>query len=132
MIQPIGFADRLTTNRAPTTAKYGGTIRYPTARERIKNGVRRLVSPAPRPSPPVSYVMTATIHDYREVEEDTPEGFEKRKQLVGLLVESISLGKSQEGGRAEVQITYRFGPPPASDAESDDSFMPGLKNGSRS
>jgi len=67
-----------------------------------------------------------------EVEEDTPEGFEKRNQLVGLLVASISLGKSQEEGRAEVQITYRFGPPLASDAESDDSFMPGLKNGSRS
>jgi hypothetical protein len=32
----------------------------------------------------------------------------------------------------EVQITYRFAPPPASDAESDDSFMPGLKNGSES
>ena len=29
-----------------------------------------------------------------KVEEDTPEGFEKRKQLVGLLVESISLGRS--------------------------------------
>jgi len=29
-----------------------------------------------------------------EIEEDTPEGFEKRKQLVGLLEESISLGKS--------------------------------------
>ena len=67
-----------------------------------------------------------------EVEEDTPEAFEKRKQLVRLLVESISLGKSQQEGRAEVQITYRFGPPPASDAEFDDSFMPGLKNGSRS
>jgi hypothetical protein len=63
-------------------------------------------------------------------EEDISEGFEKRKQLAGLLVESISLGKSQQVGRAEVQITYRFGPP--SDAESDDSFMPGLKNGSRS
>jgi hypothetical protein len=67
-----------------------------------------------------------------EVEEDTPAGFEKRKQLVELLMGSISLGKVQEGGRAEVQITYRFGPPPASDAEFDDSFMPGLKNGSRS
>jgi hypothetical protein len=64
-----------------------------------------------------------------EIEEDTPEGFEKRKQLVGLLVESNSLGKSQQEGRAEVQITYRFGPPPDSDAESDGSFMPGLKNG---
>jgi hypothetical protein len=65
-----------------------------------------------------------------DIEEDTPEGFEKRKQLVGSLVESISLGRSQEGGRAEVQITYRFGPPPASDAESySGSSMPGFKNG---
>jgi len=67
-----------------------------------------------------------------EVEDDTPEGFEKRKQLVGLLVESISLGKCQQEGRAEVQVTYRFGPPPASDTESDELSMPGLKNGSRS
>jgi hypothetical protein len=68
----------------------------------------------------------------REIEEDTPEGFEKPKQLLGLLVDSISLGKSQQEGRAEVRITYRFGPSPASDAESDGSFMPALKKGSRS
>jgi hypothetical protein len=67
-----------------------------------------------------------------EVEENTPEGFEKRKQLVGLLVESISLGKRQEDGRAQTQITYRFGPPPASDTESEDLSMPVVKNGSRS
>ena len=67
-----------------------------------------------------------------EIEEATPEGFEKRKRLVGLLLESISLGKSQEGGRAEVRITYRFGPPSDSDAESDGLFVPHLKNGSRS
>jgi site-specific DNA recombinase len=68
-----------------------------------------------------------------EVEEDTPEGFEKRKQLFGLLVESISLGRSQqEGGRAEIQITYRFGPPPDSDAKSDGLSMPHFKNGSLS
>jgi site-specific DNA recombinase len=67
-----------------------------------------------------------------EVEEDTPEAFGKRKQLVGLLVESITLGKRQEGGRAEVQITYRFGPPPDSDAESDGLSMSVLKKGSRS
>jgi hypothetical protein len=64
-----------------------------------------------------------------EVEEDTLEALGKRKQLVGLLVESISLGRSQEDGRAEVQITYRFGPPPASDAEPDDLSMPGFKKG---
>ena len=67
-----------------------------------------------------------------EVEDDTPEGFEKRKQLVGLLVESISLGKSQQDGRTEVQITYRFGPPPDSVSESEDLSMPVVKNGSRS
>jgi hypothetical protein len=67
-----------------------------------------------------------------DIEADTPEGFEKRKQLVGLLVESISLDKTQDGGRAEVQITYRFGPPPDSDAESAGSSMPVFKNGSRS
>jgi hypothetical protein len=68
-----------------------------------------------------------------EVEEDTPEAFSERKQLVGLLVESISLGKRQEDGRTEIQTTYRFGPPPASEAESvDDSSMPDIKNGSLS
>ena len=67
-----------------------------------------------------------------QVEEDTPEGFEKRKQLVGLLVESISLGRSQQAGRSEVHITYRFGPPPDSASESDDLSMSGLKNGNRS
>jgi hypothetical protein len=68
-----------------------------------------------------------------EVEEDTPEGFEKRKQLVGLLVESISLGRNeQEGGRAEIQITYRFGPPPDSASQSDGLSMPHFKNGNRS
>jgi hypothetical protein len=65
-----------------------------------------------------------------EVEEDTPEAFSERKRLVGLLVESISLGKRQEDGRAEAQITYRFGPPPDSEAESAyDSSMSGFKNG---
>ncbi len=63
-----------------------------------------------------------------EVEEDTPEGFEKRKQLVGLLVESISLGRSQQEGRAEVQITYRFGPPD-SPSEPNGLFVPHFKNG---
>jgi hypothetical protein len=67
-----------------------------------------------------------------EIEEDTPEAFGKRKQLVGPLVEWISLGKRQKDGRAETQITYRFGPPPDSEAESDNSSMSGFKNGSRS
>lgn len=63
-----------------------------------------------------------------EVEEDTPEGFEKRRQLV----ESISLGRSQQEGCSEVQITYHFGPPPDSDAEPESLSMPHFKNGSLS
>ena len=68
-----------------------------------------------------------------EVEEDTPKAFNERKRLVGLLVKSISLGKRQDDGRSEIQITYRFGPPPVSEAEFDDDLsMPHIKNGSRS
>ena len=67
------------------------------------------------------------------VEEDTTEAFGKRKQLVGLLAKSISPGKKQEDGRAEIQIPYRFGPPLASDTESDyELSMSVFKNGSRS
>jgi hypothetical protein len=66
-----------------------------------------------------------------EVEEDTPEGFEKRKQLVGLLVESISLCRNQQEGRAEVRITYRFGPPHSA-SEANALFVPHFKNGRRS
>jgi chromosome segregation ATPase len=68
-----------------------------------------------------------------EIEEDTPEGFEKRKQLVGLLVAEVTVGKKPEDGRTEVRITYRFGPPPASGSASSPSqeglFVPGFKNG---
>ena len=71
-----------------------------------------------------------------EVEEDTPEGFEKRKQLVGLLVAEVTVGNKPEDGRTEVRITYRFGPPPeATDANYSSeggSFGDGIKNGSRS
>ena len=69
----------------------------------------------------------------RRLEEDTPEGFEKRKQLVGLLVPEVTVGKKPEDGRTEVRITYRFGPPPASGSAGSPSqgglFVPGLKNG---
>ena len=71
------------------------------------------------------------------VEQYIPEALRERKQLIVLLVKTISLGKSQEDRRAEIQTTYRFGPPPAefpaSDAESVEGLsMPSLKNGSRS
>ena len=71
-----------------------------------------------------------------EVEDDTPEAFEKRKQLVGLLVAEVTVGKKPEDGRTEVRITYRFGPPPASGSAGSPSqgglFGDALKNGSRS
>jgi site-specific DNA recombinase len=68
-----------------------------------------------------------------EIEEDTVAAFRERKQLVGLLVQSVTLGKRQEDGRAEVQITYRFGPPPTSNKESDyDLSMSVFRKGSRS
>ena len=48
-----------------------------------------------------------------EVEGDTLEAFQARQRLVKLLVQSISAGKHPEDERVELQITYRFGPPPA-------------------
>jgi hypothetical protein len=71
-----------------------------------------------------------------EVEEDTPEGFEKRKQLVELLVAEVTVGKKPEDSRTEVRITYRFGPPPASCSAGSPFqgglFVPVVKNGNRS
>ena len=67
-----------------------------------------------------------------EVEEDTEEAFRERRQLVKLLVNSISVGNRQEDGRAEIQITYRFDPPTSSGASEEDSSVGAFKNGSRS
>jgi site-specific DNA recombinase len=67
-----------------------------------------------------------------EVEEDTPETFTARQRLVKLLVESISADKRPEDGRTEIQITYRFGPPSASEGYSEDSSVASFKNGSMS
>jgi hypothetical protein len=66
-----------------------------------------------------------------EVEKDTPEAFWERKHLVELLVESISVGK-QDDGRAKIQITYRFGPPLGLSEAPEDPSMVHLKNGSLS
>ena len=68
-----------------------------------------------------------------EVEKDTEEAFCARRQLVKLLVQSITVGKRREGGGIEVRITYRFGPPSPPPAEAGgESVVPGFKNGSRS
>ena len=67
-----------------------------------------------------------------EVEEDTPEAFQARRRLVKLLVKSVSAGKRPGDGRTEIQITYRFGPPSASEDYPEDSSVASLKNGSLS
>ena len=45
-----------------------------------------------------------------ETEEDIEGAFEKRRQLVKLLVNRIDVGRD-EYGDTQVHITYRFGPP---------------------
>jgi site-specific DNA recombinase len=78
-----------------------------------------------------------------DVEEDTAEAFRVRRQLVKLLVQSITAGKKHEGGSIEVRITYRFGPPggvsegsTSSDSQDilagDYSFVGSLMNGNLS
>ena len=47
-----------------------------------------------------------------EVEKDSEEAFEKRRQLVALLVQRMDVGRD-EYGSTQVHITYRFGPPEA-------------------
>jgi hypothetical protein len=57
------------------------------------------------------YAWLITLRErVSEVEEDTPEGFSKRQQLVRLLVDGITVGRG-ENGETAVSVTYRFGPP---------------------
>jgi hypothetical protein len=69
-----------------------------------------------------------------EVEEDTEEAFRARRQLVKLLVQSITVGEKREDGSIEVRITYRFGPPspPPAEAGGEEVSVADFKNGSRS
>ena len=46
----------------------------------------------------------------KNVEQDTEEAFESRRELAKLLVERIVVGRNEEG-RPKVEVTYRFGPP---------------------
>jgi hypothetical protein len=61
-----------------------------------------------------------------EVEEDTAESFQVRRQLVRLLVAGIAVGKRERDGSTEVRITYRFDPPDVRDEE--DMFVGALQN----
>jgi site-specific DNA recombinase len=69
--------------------------------------------------------LTALRERAEEIEEDTPEAFFKRQQLVRLLVERIITGRDYNGDTT-VEITYRFGPP--DDLGEEDSFVGNLQN----
>jgi hypothetical protein len=59
-----------------------------------------------------------------EIEENTPEAFEKRKRLVRLLVQGVTL--ENEGGQTKVRVTYRFDPP--DERDDRDSVVDGVPN----
>ncbi len=59
--------------------------------------------------------LMALRENLQEVEADTQEAFDKRRELVRLLVEEITVGRTEEG-RPKVDIIYRFGPPAAESA----------------
>jgi hypothetical protein len=50
-------------------------------------------------------------------EGDTPEAFERRRELVRLLVERITVGRDKNGD-TRAEITYRFAPPSEGVVES--------------
>ncbi len=56
-----------------------------------------------------------------EVEGTGLEAFQKRRELVQLLVEKITADRDDDG-HPRVEITYRFGPPP------EESFVPSVRN----
>jgi hypothetical protein len=56
-----------------------------------------------------------------EVEADIPEAFQKRRELVWLLVERITTD-GDESSNLRVEITYRFGSPP------EESFVQSVLN----
>lgn len=59
-----------------------------------------------------------------EIEADTDEAFESRRDLAKLLVEKIVISRNEER-RPKVEITYRFGPP---DATSGEELAHGVQN----
>jgi site-specific DNA recombinase len=63
-----------------------------------------------------------------EVEGDTETAFEKRRELVRLLVERITADRSEDG-QARIEITYRFGPPSerSGEADQEESFVGGVQ-----
>ena len=62
------------------------------------------------------------------VEKDTEAAFEKRRELVRLLVERITIDRGEDG-QAQVEIIYRFGPPSerSGEAEQGDGVVGGVQ-----
>jgi site-specific DNA recombinase len=57
-----------------------------------------------------------------EIEAETDEAFQARRQLVKLLVAGITVGR-REDGSPKIEITYRFGPPSEAAGERDKAEM---------
>jgi hypothetical protein len=57
-----------------------------------------------------------------EIDADTDEAFQARRQLVKLLVAGITVGR-KEGKSPKIEITYRFGPPSEAAGERDKAEM---------
>jgi hypothetical protein len=64
-----------------------------------------------------------------EIEADTDEAFQARRQLVKLLVAGVTIGRREDGGR-EIRIIYRFGPPTEPNAEfiAEGMFVGSMEN----
>jgi chromosome segregation ATPase len=65
--------------------------------------------------------LSALKEGVSEVEADTPQAFQKRRDLVRLLVEGITTDRD-ENGHPRVEITYRFGPP------TEETFVSSVRN----
>jgi hypothetical protein len=64
-----------------------------------------------------------------EVEAETEEAFQARRQLVKLLVAGVTIGRREDGER-EIRIIYRFGPPTEPNAEfiAEGMFVGSMEN----
>jgi site-specific DNA recombinase len=67
--------------------------------------------------------LVALRKNLAEVEQDTEEAFESRRELATLLVEKIVVGRNAEG-QTKVDVTYRFGPPEVAVGEDSAHSVP--------
>jgi hypothetical protein len=65
--------------------------------------------------------LSALREGVSEIEADSPEAFQERRELVRLLVEGITTDRD-ENGHPRVEITHPFGPP------REEPFVPSVRN----